>query len=82
MGRVEEGGDKPYPERQIHIFFRSRTHVYGYEKITGTGENSKEYTEYGNDVFWNRQLGIDLDIDCFLKRMYGCWKRDITSDEY
>ena len=64
-------------------FFRIRTQEYGYGRITGTGENSKEGTEYGTntEVFENAKYGYGTDTDCFSKRMYGYGNIDITTTE-
>ena len=51
-GIPRTAGTDPY-------FFRTRTQEYGYGRITGTGENSKEGTEYGTNtvVFENAKYG-------------------------
>ena len=53
-------GSDPY-------FFRIRTQGYGYGKITGTGENSKEVTEYGtsSEVFENTKYGYGTMTEFF-----------------
>ena len=59
-------GSDPY-------FFRIRTQGYGYGKITGTGENSKEGTEYGmsSEVFKNTKYGYGTMTDFFLNLRFG-----------
>ena len=43
-------------------FFRIRTQKYGYGRITGTDENSKESTDYGikTEVFENAKYGYGM----------------------
>ena len=48
-------------------FIRTRTQGYGYGKVTGTGENSKEGTEYGikTEVFENAKYGYGMLNELF-----------------
>ena len=48
-------------------FFRIPTPEYGYGKSTGTGENSKEVTEYGtnSEVFENAKYGYGTMTEFF-----------------
>ena len=50
-------------------FFRIPTPKYGYGKSTGTGENSKEVTEYGtkSEVFENTKYGYGTMTEFFLE---------------
>ena len=58
-GEGRRGWGQTIPGTADPYFFRTRTQLYGYGKITGTGENSKKDTEYGisSEVFENAMCG-------------------------
>ena len=67
--RVVPNGFQSYPERRsrIRTFSVSRPQSTGTEKVPGTGENSKEVTEYGTnaEVFENAKYGYGTMTEFF-----------------